>query len=68
MWETDDRDRLNLVRGVYKSMFGEGDDYRVPYHRRSAKALQDAVKELRKLEDSDPVPLARWVCFVHFGA
>jgi hypothetical protein len=56
----------DLVTFFYTSVFS--DDWRgVPYYERTAKALRDAVVELRKKKQAD-ITLERWVNYVHFGA
>ncbi len=66
MWAMADTDGKDLAKDFYKSMFrrrqkGE----RVPYCERSAEALRDAVRKLRRKRC---VALERWVNFVHYGA
>ncbi|KAH9967595.1 hypothetical protein BC827DRAFT_1306002 [Russula dissimulans] len=60
MWGMLDADGPELVKHFYNSMSGT----RTPYYERTAKALQDAVWQLRK----SGLPLERWVNFVHYGA
>ena len=62
MWAVADTDGRDLAKHFYKSMFSS-DEPEVPYYERSAKALRDSVKKLRR-----KLPLERWVNFVHFGA
>jgi CHAT domain-containing protein len=65
MWAVADTDGRDMARHFYLSMLsGPGED-EVPYHERSARALRDAVRELR---DTKHVSLERWVNFVHYGA
>ncbi|KAF8263685.1 CHAT domain-containing protein [Lactarius quietus] len=66
MWAMADTDGADLSKYFYQSIFSESKCQKhVPYHERSAKALQSAVKELRKKRG---VTLERWVNFVHYGA
>jgi hypothetical protein len=44
-------------------MFSSGEPG-VPYHERSAMALQDAIRSLR---EEKGLPLEQWVNFVHYG-
>ncbi|KAI9433884.1 hypothetical protein H4582DRAFT_2101246 [Lactarius indigo] len=66
MWAMVDEDGRDLAKHFYKALFStsrrtEG----IPYHERSAKALQFAVKKLRRKRH---ISLERWVNFVHYGA
>ncbi|KAI0298383.1 CHAT domain-containing protein [Multifurca ochricompacta] len=64
MWEMADIDGRELAENFYKSMFsvnGQG----VPYHLRSARALRDATRKMRRKKG---MTLERWVNFVHYGA
>ncbi|KAH9962712.1 CHAT domain-containing protein [Lactifluus volemus] len=63
MWAMADEDGQFIVEDFYKSMLSS-DEPGVPYHERSAQALRDAVKNLRRRG----VPLERWVNYVHYGA
>ncbi|KAI9509688.1 CHAT domain-containing protein [Russula earlei] len=63
MWGMADADGPELVDHFYKSMFSNK-HAGTPYYERSARALRDAVRRLRK----NGVPLERWVNFVHYGA
>jgi len=65
MWAMADTDGRDVSRWFYQSMLSEAGEEEVPYHERSARALRDAVRELR---DTKHVPLERWVNFVHYGA
>ncbi|KAF8265180.1 CHAT domain-containing protein [Lactarius quietus] len=66
MWAMADTDGADLSKYFYQSIFSESKGRkRVPYHERSAKALQTAVRKLRKMRG---VTLERWVNFVHYGA
>ena len=65
MWAMADTD-ADLSKRFYKAIFTEkADQVGVPYHERSARALQIAVRKLRKKRG---VSLERWVNFVHYGA
>ncbi|KAN0141047.1 CHAT domain containing protein [Lactarius tabidus] len=66
MWAMADTDGADLSRHFYKTIFAEkASQDGVPYHERSARALQIAVKKLRKKRG---ITLERWVNFVHYGA
>ena len=66
MWAMADTDGADLSKHFYKAIFTDRDDQNgVPYHERSARALQIAVKKLRKKRG---MTLERWVNFVHYGA
>ena len=66
MWAMADMDGQGLVQDFYKSTFSTAESRAsVLYYERTAKALRDAVKELRRKRG---VPLERWVNFVHYGA
>ena len=58
-----DEDGQHLVEDFYNLLLST-DEPGIPYHERSARALRDAVKNLRR----KGVPLERWVNFVHYGA
>jgi hypothetical protein len=66
MWAMANTDGADLSKYFYKTIFsdkaGQGG---VPYHERSARALQIAVKKLRRKRG---ITLERWVNFVHYGA
>jgi len=64
MWAMADQDGGDLTELFYTSMFSSGEP-EVRYHERSAKALRDAVRSLRKKKR---LPLEQWVNFVHYGA
>ncbi|KAI0255310.1 CHAT domain-containing protein [Lactifluus subvellereus] len=64
MWAMADTDGRNLAGNFYKSVFS-GRGQSVPYYARTAKALRDAVKKLRRKRG---ITLERWVNFVHHGA
>jgi CHAT domain-containing protein len=63
MWAMADMDGRDLAKYFYKELFS--DSRGTPYHERSAKALQFAVKKLRRKRG---ITLERWVNFVHYGA
>jgi CHAT domain-containing protein len=65
MWAMADTDGADLSKHFYKAIFADkADQNGVPYHERSAPALQIAVKKLRKKRG---ITLERWVNFVHYG-
>jgi len=64
MWAMADQDGGDLAKVFYKSIFSSG-EVDVPYHERSARALRDAVRSLRRKKK---LPLEQWVNFVHYGA
>jgi CHAT domain-containing protein len=66
LWEMDDSvgDGKDLVTAVLSSMFSEKEGEE-PYYERSARALRDAVQQMRWGCD---LPLVRWVNYVHYGA
>jgi len=64
MWAMADQDGGELADLFYTSMFSSG-EAEVRYHERSARALRDAVRSLRKKKR---LPLEQWVNFVHYGA
>jgi CHAT domain-containing protein len=66
MWAMADMDGHGLVKDFYKSTFSKEESWAsAPFHERTARALRDAVKKLRRKKG---VPLERWVNFVHYGA
>ena len=66
MWAMADVDGRDLAENFYKALFSNSRRYQgTPYHERSAKALQLAVKKLRKKRW---ITHERWVNFVHYGA
>ena len=66
MWAMADVDGRELAENFYKILFSNSRRYGgIPYHERSAKALQFAVKKLRKKRR---ITHERWVNFVHYGA
>ena len=66
MWAMADTDGADLSKHFYKTIFSDRAELNgVPYSERSARALQLAVKKLRRKRG---VTLERWVNFVHGGA
>jgi len=66
MWAMANQDGPDMARHFYQSMFPKKEKGGpVPYYKRSAKALRDAVKKLRKKRG---ITLERWVNYVHYGA
>ncbi|KAH9005529.1 hypothetical protein EDB86DRAFT_2878886, partial [Lactarius hatsudake] len=57
MWAMADTDGWDLAENFYKSMFSEGEQG-VPYCERSARALRDAARKLRRKKG---ITLERWV-------
>ena len=69
MWAMADDDGRDLAENFYKALFKNlRRDRGIPYHERSAKALQFAVAKLRKKLGKKRRTLERWVNFVHYGA
>lgn len=64
MWEMADIDGQFLAKHFYGSLFSERWEG-VAYHERTAEALRDAVRELRRKKRTST---ERWVNFVHYGA
>jgi CHAT domain-containing protein len=64
MWAMADIDGHDLAKHFYASVFSERWQG-VPYYERTAEALRDAVKELRRKKK---MSTERWVNFVHYGA
>ncbi|KAH9171594.1 hypothetical protein EDB89DRAFT_1093378 [Lactarius sanguifluus] len=64
MWAMADTDGRDLAENFYKSIFS-GREQGVPHYERSARALRDAARKLRRKEG---ITLERWVNFVHYGA
>jgi CHAT domain-containing protein len=66
MWAMVDEDGRDLAENFYKKLFSNSRrEQGIPYHERSAKALQFSVKKLRRKRK---ITLERWVNFVHYGA
>jgi CHAT domain-containing protein len=64
MWAMADTDGRDLARSFYESVFSDGPQG-TQYYERTAKALRDAVQQLRR---KGGISLERWVNFVHYGA
>jgi CHAT domain-containing protein len=66
MWAMADTDGADLSKHFYRTIFCDSSEQNaVPYHEKSAQALQIAVQKLRKKRG---MTLERWVNFVHYGA
>ena len=66
MWAMVNEDGGDLSRQFYKALFAKSRrDHDVPLAERSARALQFAVKKLRRKRGTT---LERWVNWVHYGA
>jgi hypothetical protein len=66
MWAMVDNDGQDMAKNFYKALFSNSRrNQELQYHERSAKALQIAVKKLRRERG---ITLERWVNFVHYGA
>ncbi|KAH9983014.1 CHAT domain-containing protein [Russula compacta] len=64
MWEMADIDGPVVAGSFYKSVFS--DKWKgIPYYERTAEALRDAVRDLRRKKN---MTLERWVNYVHYGA
>ncbi|KAH9977461.1 CHAT domain-containing protein [Russula compacta] len=64
MWAMADIDGPVLAESFYESVFS--DKWQgVPYYERTAEALRDSVRNLRKKKK---MTLERWVNYVHYGA
>jgi hypothetical protein len=64
MWAMADIDGHDLAKHFYASVFSERWQD-VPYYERTAEALRDAVRVLRRKKR---MTTERWVNFVHYGA
>ena len=64
MWDMADTDGRDLSKSFYDSLFS-GKEEGVPHYERSAHALRDATRKLRRKRG---ISLERWVNFVHYGA
>ena len=63
LWEMDnDGGRRDLEKAVFQSLLS-GNEGGVPYYERSARALRDAVQQMRH-----NMPLVQWVSYQHYGA
>jgi hypothetical protein len=66
MWAMANEDGPDVAKYFYRSIFPKKENGELgPYYKRSARALRDAVKKLRKKRW---ITLERWVNFVHYGA
>jgi CHAT domain-containing protein len=65
MWAMADVDGRDLTSHFYKSVFSDETCGTCCYYERTAVALRDAVKCLRR---KGGISLERWVNFVHYGA
>jgi hypothetical protein len=66
MWAMADTDGRDLSRHFYNSIFSdETQGLEARYYKRTAEALRDAVKQLRR---KGGMTLERWANFVHYGA
>ena len=64
MWAVVDDDGPLVAEKFYKSVFSATDEWKgKPHYERTAKALRDAVRDLRK-----KMTLESWVNYVHYGA
>ena len=64
MWDMADIDGPGLAGNFYRSVFSNRRP-ELPYYERTAEALRDTVKILRRKRN---MTLERWVNFVHYGA
>ena len=64
MWAMADIDGPVLAESFYQSVFSDKWQ-EVPYYERTAEALRDAVRNLRRKRK---MTLERWVNYVHYGA
>ena len=64
MWAMADIDGPDLAVNFYRAVFSDRQEG-TPYYERTAEALRDAVRSLRRKRD---MRLERWVNFVHYGA
>jgi CHAT domain-containing protein len=65
MWAMADIDGPDLARYFYESVFSSDRREVERYNERTAEALRDGVKKLRR---KGGITLERWVNFVHYGA
>ena len=64
MWAMADIDGPVLAKNFYRLVFS--DKWQgMPYYERTAEALRDAVRDLRRMRK---MTLERWVNYVHYGA
>ena len=64
MWAMADIDGPDLAVNFYRAVFSNRQEG-MPYYERTAEALRDAVRSLRRKRN---MRLERWVNFVHYGA
>ena len=64
MWAMADIDGPDLAVNFYRAVFSNRQEG-IPHYERTAEALRDAVKSLRRKRT---MRLERWVNFVHYGA
>jgi len=64
MWAMADIDGPDLAVKFYRAVFSDRQEG-IPYYERTAEALRDAVRSLRRKRY---MRLERWVNFVHYGA
>lgn len=64
MWAMADIDGPDLAAKFYRAVFSDRQEG-MPYYERTAEALRDAVRSLRRKRY---MRLERWVNFVHYGA
>ena len=64
MWAMADIDGPDLAGYFYRSVFSDRRGG-IPHYERTAEALRDAVRRLRRKKN---MMLERWVNFVHYGA
>jgi len=67
MWAMADKDGPRLAQNFYNSIFLAGEGQGACYYERTAEALRDAVRKLRR-RTGEGMSLERWVNFVHYGA
>jgi len=66
MWAMADIDGPDLAGSFYRTVFADRwEGVPVPYYERTAEALRDAVRSLKRKRN---MRLERWVNFVHYGA
>ena len=64
MWAMADIDGPDLAVNFYRAVFSDRQEG-IPYYERTAEALRNAVRSLRRKRN---MRLERWVNFVHYGA
>ena len=66
MWDMADDDGPDLAGNFYRSVSSNVSRWQgMAYYKRTAEALRDAVKVLRRKRS---MMLERWVSFIHYGA